>query len=232
MPACSNPADAHHAARPRWLAITTTSAVAKPDFRRNRPLQAMVLVYGLVWLWSVINPVLQGSIVLENLMTVVALLALIGTYRLFVFSNVSYLAILVFLVLHAAGGHYTYAGVPLGRWLGDALGDQRNPYDRIVHFSFGLLCVYPLRELTLRLAGVTRPAASLAAVMLVLAASAVWEIFEWLLASNVDPQAAEAFLAIQGDPWDAQKDMMLAGLGACITVLCFVGLRRQSAIAS
>ena len=230
MPATSDAADGHRTARARRLAFTTASA--RPDFRRNRPLQAMVLVYGLVWAWSFVNPVLQGSIVLENLMTVAALVALIGTYRLFAFSDLSYLVILVFLILHAAGGHYTYAGVPLGRWLGDALGDQRNPYDRLVHFSFGLLCVYPFRELALRLVGVTRPTANLAAVTLVFAASAGWEIFEWLLASTADPRAAEAFLATQGDPWDAQKDMTMAGLGACIAVLCFIGPRRQSAIAS
>ena len=51
-----------------------------------------------------------------------------------------------------------------------------------------------------------------------LAASAVYEIFEWLAATIIAPEAGVAFLGTQGDVWDAQKDMVLAGLGAVIAM--------------
>lgn len=208
----------------RPLRFTTAASPIEADFAANRPLQAVVLVYALVWSWSVVDPVYRGSWILENLMTAVTVTVLVATYRRFPFSDLSYLMILVFLLLHAAGGHYTYAGVPLGRWLGTLLGDQRNQYDRLVHFSFGLLWLYPMRELCLRRLGLRPRHATLAAATLVLACSAVWEMIEWLAVCFADPTAAQAFLATQGDIWDAQKDMALAGLGV-IPGLALIELR-------
>jgi uncharacterized membrane protein YjdF len=57
-----------------------------------------------------------------------------------------YVLITLFVALHAAGAHYTYSEMPLGNWLRDALFLARNHYDRVVHFAFGLLIAFPLRE--------------------------------------------------------------------------------------
>jgi putative membrane protein len=47
----------------------------------------------------------------------------------------------------------------------------------------------------------------------------MYEIIEWIVASKVDPQSGLAFLGSQGDVWDAQKDMLLAGIGAFVAML-------------
>ena len=53
---------------------------------------------------------------------------------------------------------------------------------------------------------------------LTFAFSAIYELIEWGAAITVDPQAGLAFLGSQGDVWDAQKDMFLAGIGALISM--------------
>jgi putative membrane protein len=47
----------------------------------------------------------------------------------------------------------------------------------------------------------------------------IYEIVEWITAALVDPAAGTAFLGTQGDPWDAQKDMALACLGAVLAAV-------------
>jgi putative membrane protein len=117
------------------------------------------------------------------------------------------------------GSHYTYAEVPFGYTLQHWFGSARNMYDRLVHFSFGLLLVYPLRELFMRVAKARGVWAYWFPLELVLAFSGGYEIIEWLVAARVDPSAGLAFLGAQGDVWDAQKDMVLAVIGAVATLL-------------
>lgn len=118
-----------------------------------------------------------------------------------------------------AGSHWTYAQVPAGDWVRDALGLERNPYDRLGHVFQGFVPALLVREALLRSAWVTaaRPAAVLAATAAV-AFSAVYELLEWAAAVAIG-QAADAFLGTQGDPWDTQADMALALVGAVAAML-------------
>src|SRR3989344_9285598 len=92
-------------------------------------------------------------------------------------------------------------------------------YDRLVHFSCGFLMFYPIREVFMRLAKVRGVWSYILPIDLWGSFSAIYEIIEWQAAKNVDPAAGLAFLGSQGDIWDAQKDMILALLGACIAAL-------------
>jgi len=116
------------------------------------------------------------------------------------------------------GSHWTYAQVPAGNWVRDALGLARNPYDRLGHLFQGFVPALLVREALLRSAWITaaRPAALLS-VSVALAFSAVYELLEWAAAAAIG-QAADAFLGTQGDPWDTQADMACALLGAVIAV--------------
>jgi putative membrane protein len=151
---------------------------------------------------------------LENVLPLSILALLAGMYRRWHLSDASYLCVALFLALHAVGAHYGYADVPLGGWLRDRLAGgawgARNPYDRVVHFAFGLCWLYPTREALLYHVH-HRRAALLFAAAAVLGASAVYEILEWGAALLVAPDTAAHFLGAQGDPWDAQQDMALAG---------------------
>ena len=177
--------------------------------------------YGLLWIVLAIAPRDRQDWFLENLLALSAVATLVATYRRFQFSTPSYVLIIAFLSLHAVGAHYTYAEVPFGFWLQQAFGLSRNPFDRLVHFAYGLFLAYPLRELLIRLAGVQGLWSYYLPVSGMLAQSGLFEIVEALIAEIVSPELGAAYLGMQGDQWDAQKDMLAAFAGA---LLCMVVL--------
>lgn len=190
----------------------------------RRVAVALLLGYGVIWIWLAINPVNRHDWFLENLLAVGLVAVLILTYRRFAFSSVSYCFIAVFMLLHAVGAHYTYAEVPFGFWLKDLAGLSRNPFDRMVHFAFGLLLVYPLRELLVRLAGLQGGWSYVMPVSSILAQSACFEVIEAIVAMIVSPELGSMYLGTQGDEWDAQKDMAAAFGGAILTMLMTAGI--------
>jgi putative membrane protein len=165
---------------------------------------------------------------LENLLVLAVVTVLSATFRRFQFSTPSYVLIMAFLTLHAIGAHYTYAEVPFGHWLQDTWGLARNPFDRLVHFSYGLLLAYPLRELLMRLAGVRGFWSYFLPVSGMVAQSGIFEISEALIAQIVSPELGTAYLGTQGDEWDAQKDMAAAFSGA-VTTIAFLAARNRPA---
>jgi putative membrane protein len=144
---------------------------------------------------------------------------LVATYRRFPLSDVSYALITVFLTLHSIGAHYSYAQVPFGQWVKDVFHEDRNNYDRLVHFSFGLMMAYPVREVFLRVANARGFWAYYLPLDCILAFSAMYEIMESWLAQIVSPNLGDAWLGTQGDIWDAQKDMTAALVGASICMI-------------
>ena len=117
------------------------------------------------------------------------------------------------------GAHYTYSETPFGFWLLETFDLSRNHYDRIVHFSFGLLIAYPFREFLLRVTGMRVGWSYLFAVVTVLAFSGFYEALEGVAAVVVSPELGMAFLGTQGDIWDAQKDTALAFVGAIVAMV-------------
>ncbi len=189
----------------------------------------IVAAYALWWGLFAIAPVYPADWLLENLLVVPFVALLVATYRRFPLSDLSYALIAIFLAVHAVGAHYTYSEVPLGNWARDAFGLSRNHYDRVVHFGFGLLLAYPVREVFLRVAQTRGVFAYYLPLDVTLAFSVVYELVEWGVAVTVDPAAGTAYLGTQGDPWDAQKDMALAGLGALVAMAVTAGVRRARA---
>ena len=137
--------------------------VVIPGFRYNRFLLGLLL--WLVALW----------VAMENVLVFIYAILLIATYPRFRFSNLSYGLFGVFLSLHLVGAHYTYSETPFGFWLQEMFDLSRNHYDRIVHFSFGLLIAYPFREFLRRVTGMRVGWSYLFAVVTVLAFSGFYD---------------------------------------------------------
>jgi putative membrane protein len=207
--------------------LSTATTHIRTGFGRNRLLQTLVAWYALIWVVTAIHPVYPADWLLENVLALIAIGGLVATYRIFPLSDLSYLLITAFMTLHAVGAHYTYAEVPLGEWMQSAFGLARNHYDRLVHFSFGLLLAYPVREVFLRVASTRGIWAYYLPLDVTLAFSALYEIVEWLVAATVAPEAGDAYLGTQGDIWDAQKDMLAAGIGALVCMMTTAVVRRQ-----
>jgi putative membrane protein len=164
--------------------------------------------------------------VLENILTVVFVTVLILTRNKFRLSSLSYTLIFVFMALHTVGAHYTYADVPYEQWTGALgfsinkfFGFERNHFDRLVHFLFGFLLAYPVREVFMRVANARGAWSYYLPVELVMSLSMVYEIVEWGASLVVGGDLGMAYLGTQGDVWDAHKDMALASAGAILGML-------------
>lgn len=189
-------------------------------------LLGLLLAYVVLWIWLAIDPVNRRDWLLENLLAVAGVVLLLLTYRRFPFSRLSYCLIALFLTLHAIGAHYTYAEVPFGYWLKDVLALSRNPFDRLVHFAFGLLLAYPVREWLMRLAKVTVGWSYYLSMSAILAQSGLFEVIEAVVAVLVSPELGALYLGTQGDEWDAQKDMAAALAGAFLAMtVTYAGFR-------
>ncbi len=199
--------------------FTTATMRIRRDFRKNRLLHILLFIYLVVWVVTAIQPLHPDDWLLENMLVFTFIPVLVLTYRRFPLSDLSYLTITVFMILHSIGAHYTYAEVPFGFWLRDAFQLSRNHFDRIVHFSFGLFMAYPIREIFLRVAHTKGFWAYYLPLDVTLAFSALYEIVEWMAAAATNPELGAAYLGTQGDVWDAQKDMGVAALGALVCML-------------
>jgi putative membrane protein len=190
--------------------------IGRRSWWRSTPHVCLVL-FGAVWIALAIAPWDRGAWVLENAPTVVGVGATVLTFRRFRFSDRAYVQATLFLLLHTIGSHFTYSETPMGDWLSDAMGLGRNHYDRLVHFAFGALMLRATREVFFRPpAAMPRQRELWISVALISAWGCGYELLEWLTASVVDPLAGTAFLGTQGDPWDAQKDLLAAACGSFV----------------
>jgi len=169
---------------------------------------------------------------LENALVVLFVGAMVATYRKLTLSRISYFLIFVFLSLHLIGAHYTYSLVPYDEWfravtgssLNELVGWERNNFDRVVHFSYGLLLAYPVREVFLRVARLRGFWGYLFPLDITMSTSMLYELIEWGAAAVFGGELGQAFLGTQGDIWDAHKDMALASCGALIAMMVTAAL--------
>jgi putative membrane protein len=160
-----------------------------------------------------------GTWVLEVFPIFIALPILIATAKRFPLTPLAYGLLFVHALILMVGGHYTYARVPLGFWVQDALHLGRNNYDRLGHFAQGFLPAIVAREILLRRSPLQRGKWLFFLVVCVcLAISASYELIEWL-AAILGGSSADAFLGTQGDVWDTQWDMFTALIGAITSLL-------------
>lgn len=188
----------------------------RTPFKNNRWLQLFVLAFLTIWISTLIGTSNISNWILENTLVIIFGGFLIFTYRKFKFSDLSYLLIVIYLSLHVYGAKYSYSENPFGYWLKDVFHTERNFYDRIVHFSFGFLLAYPLRELFIRWLKFPNWVGWALPIEITLSVSGLYELIEWSVADVFFPAQGDAYLGTQGDIWDAQKDMFIATLGAIL----------------
>ena len=184
-------------------------------------------LFAAVWIALAINPQYRADWALENVAVIIFVVALAASHRRFLLSRLSYTLIFVFLFVHEVGAHYTYAEVPYDTWvkaltgrsLNEAMGWQRNHFDRFAHFLYGLMMAYPLREFFLRVAAARGFWGYFLPLDVTISTSAIFELFESGAAEIFGGELGAAYLGTQGDVWDAHRDMALASAGALISML-------------
>lgn len=202
--------------------------------RNKRLLIGLLLWYLALSLWTAYEPADRQFWLLSSILPGALVLVLVGTHRSIPLSLASYVLITLFLTLHTIGVHYTYAQVPAGAWLEQALPVGRNHYDRVVHFCFGVMLTYPIEELFRLTAALRGWLLYYLPVMTVLGLSGLWEIIESWVARMVHPELGITYLGSQGDVWDAQKDMAAALYGSllCMVLLLLWRIRRTGSPAA
>jgi len=198
--------------------MSFTIAISKDrvPFKKNIWLFAFIVVFAFVWSNSLIGTTDTANWLLENTLSFIFVAFIIITFKKHQFSDLSYLLICIYLCLHVYGSKYTYAENPFGYWLKEVLHLSRNHYDRIVHFCFGFLLAYPMREMFLKWLKYPRWVAWLLPIEITLSISAFYELIEWAVADIFFKEHGDSYLGTQGDIWDAQKDIFVAFCGAII----------------
>lgn len=197
---------------PFTLAISTY----RTPLRKNYWLWMFIVLFTAVWISTFIGTTDLNNWTLENTLTFLFVVFLLLSFKRFQFSDLSYLLICVYLCLHVYGSKYTYAENPFGYWLKEVFATERNHYDRIVHFSFGFLLAYPMREVFLKWFKYPKLVSWILPIEITLSISAFYELIEWAVADIFFKAQGDAYLGTQGDIWDAQKDIFLAFSGAII----------------
>jgi putative membrane protein len=202
----------------------------------HRTYLSLLSVLFLAW-WVVcaVAPYDRADWALENVLVALFAIAIALTYRSFPLSRISYTLIFLFLCLHELGAHFTYARVPyddlsvrlVGVSINSVLGFERNHFDRLVHFCYGLLLAYPVREIFIRIADVRGFWAYFLPLDITMSTSAIFELFEWGAAELFGGDLGVAYLGTQGDIWDAHKDMALASLGALVAMVVTAFINRS-----
>ena len=204
------------------FSIATTKL--RTPFRKNWWLKGFLFIFVIVWAITLMGTNDFNNWLLENLLVFLFLIFFLFVHKRYQLSDLSFLLITLFLCLHVYGSMYTYEHNPFGYWLKDQLGWERNHYDRIVHFAFGFLLAYPMREVFMQWLKFPRGAGWFIPVVITLAFGSLYEIIEFGVADVIFPEQGPAYLGTQGDVWDAQKDNSLSALGAVLasTIISFL----------
>ena len=182
-------------------------------------LTTLLVIVAAALALSGIHPYDRTTWWLEIFPILIAAPILVLTARRFPLTTLTYTLLAIHAIILMAGGHYTYARVPIGYWVQQLLGLARNDYDRLGHFAQGFIPAILIREILLRTSPL-RPGRWLFVIVtaMCLAFSACYEFFEWG-AAVAGGTAADAFLGTQGDVWDTQWDMFCALIGAIVAQL-------------
>lgn len=190
--------------------------------RRHDFFSSIALLIGFtVWIWSAINPFEFETWLIEQVATLIGIAILVLVAVNGHLDRTSYLALLVLFCIHTIGTHYTYSLTPyenlsvqlFGSSPNEWFGWERNHYDRFVHFSYGLLTARPIEQVLRQRLLLLPKAAKFFSLNMVLSTSALYELAEWSAAVTIGGNVGAAYLGTQGDIWDAQADIALAGAG-------------------
>ena len=196
------------------MKFTTASSTGRTSFNDNLMLKVYILIFSICWAFTFLYTTDVANWWTENMLTIVFLIGITTTYKKFKFSDLSYTLMFLFILLHIYGSQYTYAENPFGKWLQQIFHSERNHYDRIVHFGFGFMLSYPMRDYFKNWFQWPVWVCWVLPCEITLSFSGMYELLEWGVADIFFPAQGHAYLGSQGDVWDAQKDMGLAFFGS------------------
>lgn len=180
--------------------------------------KTLVAISILFWIVLAINPVDRGIWLLENVLVITLFPVVLWLDKKYTFNNWTFLGLAIFVILHLFGAHLTYEKMTYFTWFSDLFGWERNYYDQIIHFLFGLLVFIPFFEIFYH-QGYTRKLSYLTAFLFITTTASWYEVLEWIAMLIFCSEPGCSQFITQGDEWDTQKDMAYAVIGALITLM-------------
>ena len=188
----------------------------------------LALLFFLFFIFLGINPFDRSVWIVEVIPVIGVYLILLFTYKKFQFTNISYSLMVLWLVWHTIGAHYTFANVPFD-FITNLFNFERNHFDRVGHLVIGFYA-YPMAEFLTRKNYTNAILASLFGLFFIMSIACGYEIIEWAYAAIEGGNTGIEFLGSQGDIWDAQKDMLADTIGAIISLCLFWYIRPDKRI--
>lgn len=194
---------------------------------------ASIVVFTII---TCINPLYPEEQFLQHIGTALLVLLMLIDIKKNYLGIISFIGLALFTTLHIIGARYIYSYVPYDEFtkqlcgvsINELLSTTRNHYDRLVHFSFGLLMVPMFSQIAEKKMRCSKGTAIVTAWMIIQTGSMIYELFEWVLTIVMTTEAANNYNGQQGDMWDAQKDMALALLGSSFTAILMYITKKQN----
>ena len=207
----------------------TTQQVNRRDMTIDKTKLALALFVAFATIITCVNPIYPHEQLLQHIGTALLFIPLITDVFKKTMPMSAFAGLACFTILHVIGARYIYSYVPY-KELAVSLGlvdtgffqDPRNHYDRLVHFSFGVLLFPYLVYICKKWFKQQQLIAVFMAWLMIQTGSMIYELFEWLLTIVMTEDAADCYNGQQGDMWDAQKDMALALLGSTAMLFCYM----------
>ena len=215
------------------MAFINTASKNRIFYWQNTQFIFLSVVFIATWFYFFYSALDIKDWWMENILVMIFCAALAVSQKRFLFTNTSLVFIFLFLLLHLYGARMAYTQNELGLFLKNTFHLSRNPYDRIVHFSFGFLMVYPLCDYLIYHYQLSKKHLFLITNMIIFSLATIFELIEWGVAAFTDSSTGETYVATQGDPWDAQKDIILAVIGSVVFLnfyTIYKWLKKQSFI--
>ena len=198
------------------MASINTSDKERLIYLKNKQFIFLTILFITTWFYFFYSAIDLKDWWMENILVLFFCATLFVTQKRFLFSNTSLVFIFLFLLLHLYGARMAYTHNELGQFLKSIFELSRNPYDRIVHFSFGFLMIYPLCDYLVYNYQLSKKHLFVLSNMIIFSLATIFELIEWGVAAFTDSATGETYVATQGDPWDAQKDIILALIGSML----------------
>ncbi len=198
------------------MALSQTADYERLPYSKNSQFLIIIVLFLASWLYFFKSALDIKDWWMENILVIIFCIILFVSQKKFIFSDTSLVFIFLFLLLHVYGARMAYTHNEIGEFLKQTFQLSRNPYDRIVHFSFGFLMTYPLHDYLSYKYSLSKKHLILIVNMIILCLATIFELIEWGVAAFTDSATGETYVATQGDPWDAQKDIILASIGCVL----------------
>lgn len=212
----------HAAAKPhRRTGLSRLLLSHQIPFKHNGLLQAVIFGLVVFWICMAIHPKSWKDWAVENALVITFVVVLACMYRIYPHSNLSYILIALFLAMHVYAAHFTYQHTPVDDWMRRAFHTNRGFYDRVVHFAFGLMIAFPVREAVLYFMKLQFWRNYVVTFTIIVSASGIYEMLEAWSALIFNSKLATQFVGLEGDPFDSQKDMTMALIGVLIAIGIF-----------